>query len=79
MGKRVKLTVGDHQIDAEEKNFNVVHEEWNEYMLEDGTVVKVKTTPVKMFRVLDDQGKPSFTPDGEPSVLVKHQTIAVAS
>lgn len=46
------------------------HENFNEYMLEDGSVLKMKTV---MSEVLRDEG--AFDPDGNPVYYVKSQQV----
>lgn len=42
MGK-IKIKVGDKIYEGEEKEFEVIKEDWNEYRLKDGCKIKVKT------------------------------------
>ncbi len=37
-------------IDAERMNFNPTTEEWNEYTLDDGTVIRIKLIATSIFR-----------------------------
>jgi len=79
MAKIVKVKVGDQEHDAIEQTFEIAAEDWNEYRLADGGIVRVKTSVQKIYRLLDANGNPAMTPDGDPSVLVRHSTQVVAS
>jgi hypothetical protein len=79
MAKIVKLNVGGQEIDAVEQAFDISSEDWSVYKLADGGIVRVKTTVQKIYRVVDANGKATFSPEGDPNVLVKHSTQIVAS
>jgi hypothetical protein len=66
-------------MDVMEQDFEIVREEWNEYKLLDGGIIRVKTTVQRIFRALDDQGKPRNTPEGDPEMIVRHNTQVVAT
>lgn len=67
------------EIKAQEVSFRQVSEAWNEYHLDDGTIVKLKTTALKILLVLDDNGKPKTNPQGDPEIVVNHRTDVVTS
>jgi hypothetical protein len=74
------LTMPDGtQVKAQEVAFRVEEEHWNVYALEDGTRVRLRTVAVKMLQILDERGEPARTPDGDPSIIVNHQTSVIAS
>ena len=79
MAKIIKVKAGEHEFDAIEVQFEIGQENWNEYKLLDGGVVRVKTSVGKIFRVVDSDGKPTVTPEGDPHVIVRHKTEVVAS
>ena len=54
------------------------NEPWSEYKLEDGTFVRIKNVVIKAFRILDEDGKPAFSPDGEPQVVLRSTRVLVA-
>ena len=74
-----KIRVGDREVNAREEDFEIVREEWNEYKFLDGGSVRVKTTVARIFRVLDDEGQPVYDQDGDPQVVVRHNTQIVAA
>ena len=66
------IRVGEQDLSVREVPFETVREEWNEYALADGTRVRIKVTPVKFFRVLDEGGNPAFSSSGDPHIIVRH-------
>ena len=76
--KTINLPDGS-QAKAEEIEFKLQHEDWSLYALPDGTTVKLKTTVLKILWVLDKDGKPARTPDGDPFLIVNHRTDVIAS
>jgi hypothetical protein len=79
MSRQIKINIGGVEYNGQEVDFKIINEDWNEYELYDGGRVRLKTTAQKIVRVLDAQGKPAFTPDGDPHVLVRHNTQVVTS
>lgn len=75
---KVRLDNGEER-DALELDFEIQAEQWNEYKLLDGGRVRLKTSAIKILRVLDTEGKPAFTPDGDPLVWVRHNTYIASS
>jgi hypothetical protein len=66
-------------LDVSDEDFEIVKESWNEYKLLDGGTVRVKTSVHRIFRLLDADGKPKRTAEGDPEVLVRHQAEVVAT
>ena len=79
MPRKIKIPLGDQEVEAIEQDFKVKQEEWNEYELADGGRIRVKTTVLKILRVLDSNGKPAFTPQGDPMVIVQHKSDIASS
>lgn len=78
--KIVKVPVAPGvELPARELDFEPVKEAWSEYKLEDGGKVRIRATAMKIFRVIDDQGKPAYQPDGQPFVIVTQSGQVVAS
>lgn len=78
MGGRTQIRVEGELLDVMEHDFEIAREGWNEYKLLDGGVIRVKTTVQRIFRVLDEQGKPKTSREGDPEVIVRHNTQVVA-
>lgn len=70
---------GGGEVPAREVAFDPIKEPWCEYKLLDGGTVKVRATALKVYRVVDAQGKPTYGPDGQPAVVVTHAVQIVAS
>lgn len=76
--KTITLPDGS-QAKAQEVDFKLQHEDWSIYALPDGTVVRLKTTVLKILQVLDKDGKPARTVEGDPFLIVNHRTDVIAS
>lgn len=74
-----KFNIGGKEYDGREEQFEIVKEEWNEYKLLDGGRVRLKTSAQKIVRILDKDGKPMLAPEGDPHIIVKHNTQVVTS
>jgi hypothetical protein len=70
---------GGGEILAREVEFEPIKEPWCEYRLLDGGTVKIRATALKIFRTVDEQGKPTHGPDGMPGIVVTQQNQVVAS
>lgn len=48
--------------EAEDMRYSIVSEEWNEYVLEDGTVVRIKSSVIEILRTnkFDRNGDPIY-------------------
>jgi len=79
MAKKMRIKVDGQDLEVQEVDFDEAVEKWNVYKLLDGGQVKTKTTVSKIFRVLDAQGKPDYTAEGDPHIIVRHRTEVVAS
>jgi hypothetical protein len=76
--KTISLPDGT-QAKAQEVEFKLLHEDWSQYQLPDGTTVKLKTTVLKILQVLDGEGKPARTVEGDLFLLVNHRTDVITS
>ncbi|MCH7705758.1 MAG: hypothetical protein IIB33_01775 [Chloroflexi bacterium] len=74
-----RIRVGDQEHDAIEQQFESEKEYWNVYKLLDGGEVRIKTTAQKIYRIVDADGRPTVTEEGDPHVLVRHTTQVVSS
>lgn len=60
---KVMISMGGKQVQATPVDVNQSGEKWNEYLLEDGTVLKMKLVLKKVFRVdgeFDEEGNPVY-------------------
>ena len=76
MARKQRLPGPDGQMhDGVEVGFRSTSGEyWNEYLLDDGTVIRVKVVVIGVVR-LDD----AYDPEGQPLYAVKSNNIVVVS
>ncbi len=60
------------QVDGLEVRFKGIHEEWNEYDLEDGSTIRMKAVVSDIMRLTGE-----FDPEGNPIYLVKSANMMV--
>lgn len=77
MPRFVKLSLGDTEVSGVEQDFEISREEWNEYKLLDGGVVRLKTTVQRIYKIVDDDGNPTYNDQGEPQMLIRHKSDVV--
>ena len=66
MPRTIKLKIGGVEYTGREEQFEIVKEDWSEYKLLDGGRVRVKTSAQKIIRIIDENGNPALTPEGDP-------------
>jgi len=71
----MKINLQGKELEIVEVDFETHREEWNEYRLLDGGVVRVKLAILHVYRVLDEEGKPSSNRDGTPNFVVTSSTL----
>jgi hypothetical protein len=69
MAKR-KINVGGQEFTAEPIEFESERENWNIYLLHDGTTLKVKTVLAEVLRVDN-----AWAPNGDPLYVVTSQAV----
>lgn len=69
-----KISISGTEVDATVMPFQAGAENWNEYLLNDGTVLRVKLVATEVLR-LDGV----YSDDGEPVYLVKSQNVTATS
>lgn len=77
----MKRQLGEREYVVREKDFKIVSESWNKYMIkETGEQVRIKLVVKKIERALNDDGSLAYSADGEPLVFLHwSQPIIVAS
>jgi hypothetical protein len=70
---KIKMPDGS-DVEATPMEFKTVEENWNSYELHDRTVVRLKTSPIKIYRL---ETKDPAT--GEHHYFVMHNTLIAAS
>ncbi len=70
MAKPTEIFFEGANASGEELEFKKRREEWSEYELEDGTILKVRTEVVRIVRLRD-----KWTPEGEPVYVVRSANL----
>lgn len=65
-----KIKIGDREVDVEPIDVHQASERWNEYLLDDGSVLKVKLVLKKVFRVPDQ-----YDGEGCPVYVFQSQNV----
>jgi len=68
---KIKVNFGGRQVDATPVDINQAGEKWNEYLLEDGTVLKMKLVLKKVMRI-DNQ----YDHDGNPVYMMQSTNVS---
>jgi hypothetical protein len=74
MERRTKIKYQGREVDATELSFQTGGEHWNEYLVDDGSVIKLKTVTSQVFRIEGEHD-----PDGNPIYLVKSTNLVAVS
>lgn len=74
MDRRKRIRVGNQEVEVIPVTFQPSGENWNEYLLSDGTVLKTKMVATEIYRVPD-----AYDEDGNPQYIVKSAQIVTAS
>ena len=61
-----------------EMSFQIVKEDWNEYRLEDGIILRIKNIVGRVYRVLDAEGNPAYVDTGEPNRITHSSNTVIA-
>jgi hypothetical protein len=61
-------------VDATELSFQNAREHWNEYLLDDGTIIKLKPVATEVFK-LDGQ----YDPQGNPIYILQSTNVLVVN
>ena len=74
-----RIKAGDQDIYAIEQDFEIGREGWSVYQLLDGGTIRLKTTVQKIYRVVDENGRPQTDANGEPVFVARHKSDVVFS
>ena len=74
MERRRKFQLGDRTLDVIEMPISGTTEHWNEYLLHDGSVVKLKTVVTEILKVDGE-----FDAEGNPQYVLKSTQIVSVS
>jgi len=67
-----KIPYKDQEVDATDVEFNTRREDWNEYQLMDGTIIKMKPVVSEIFKVPNE-----FDNEGNPVYIVRSNNVLV--
>jgi len=73
MEERTKIKVGNADLDATRIGFKAIKEEWNEYQVADGTIIKLKLVVTDVFKTDD------YDQDLNPIYVVKSSNVMSVS
>ncbi len=68
-----KIEIGGKEVEAKSVHFKILEEHWNEYQLDDGTLVRCRSIVSEIFVT----GKKNA--QGQPEVMVRAANIVQAS
>lgn len=74
MRRKISLVPGGPLVDAELIEVQNSQENWSQYLLSDGTTLKLKLVATEVWRVEN-----AFDNDGNPQYVVKSGNILVAN
>ena len=74
MPNTIKIEFQGQSHDAVPVEANQSNEYWNQYLLEDGTVLKVKTVVTNIMRLIDE-----YAPDGDPVYVIKSGNVVTVT
>jgi hypothetical protein len=74
MGKTVKIEFQGREYDAVPVEVNQANELWNQYLLDDGSVLKLKTVVTSIVRVPEVHDQ-----EGNPVYLVKSGNVVTVT
>jgi hypothetical protein len=70
LANKIKVNFGGEEVEALPVEINQSDEHWNQYLLDDGTVVKMKLVATKVMRV-DNK----FDMEGNPLYIIQSTNI----
>jgi hypothetical protein len=71
--KKTKINGPQGEVDATEVGYRTSGEFWNEYLMDDGSVVRMKVVVTNILRIdgqYDPQGQPMYVVQSSPVVAV---------
>ena len=74
MERKKRVTLGSEQLDATEIGFRSSGENWNEYLADDGSVIRMKLVVTEILR-LDGR----YDDDGNPQYFIKSTNVVAVS
>ena len=72
--EKMMINLGGREVEATPVDVNQAHERWNEYLLEDGTVLKMKLILKKVMRVANE-----FDSEGNPVYVMQSTNVSAVN
>jgi len=72
--RKINLGPGLGEVDAIPLTFRAAGENWNEYLVEDGTVIRLKLVATEVYRLID-----RYDQDGNPQYIIRSGNVMVVS
>jgi hypothetical protein len=72
--RKRRMPFGDQEVEATEVGFRSLGEHWNEYLVDDGSVVRIKLVVTDIFRI-----DGTYDSEGNPIYLVKSTNVTAIS
>ena len=72
--EKITINLGGREVEAIPVDVNQSNEVWNEYLLEDGTVLKMKLILKKVMRVANE-----FDAEGNPVYVMQSTNVSAVS
>jgi hypothetical protein len=69
-----KVRIGNQDVDAVEMSFQTGGEHWNEYLLSDGSVLKLKPVVTQILKMVNQ-----YDQEGNPVYVVKAANVVAVS
>ena len=73
------VLTGGQEVVGEEISFEPVRESWSVYRLDDGSYLKVRALVGRVFRVVDEEGNPTYLDTGDPFMVARNRVEIVYS
>jgi hypothetical protein len=71
MAQKRTINVNGQELEVIEIGFEPTKEPWSEYELADGGHVRIKIVVHRILQVLDSDGSPARTPEGDPFLVIQ--------
>lgn len=72
--RQIPIGPGGPLKDAEQVEVQQASEQWNQYLLADGSVVRLKTIVTEVWRIIDE-----FDAEGNPAYIVRSRNVVTVT
>ncbi len=74
MERKKRVNFQGREVEATELSFQVGGENWNQYLIDDNTVIRMKTVVTEVVRIDGE-----YDPEGNPIYLVRSSNVVAVS